>query len=201
MESAEGGDAAAVHALGQRLAALEATTEVPEVVEARMDSLRDGLAGALGKLEGIAVELAATKSETGAGRQLVEQRLADTAAELMAARTDAEQARKGLEGLREELGSLREYAAAAKAEAIAAKEVAASIRRSGAADDRALEELRLEVRPPSPRRRSTSPVSRRPARPPWPRAATPTWPAAPPSAPASSTRPRRRSSPRSGRRC
>ena len=143
LESAEGGDAAAVQALAARLDAVEGT--VPDGLDARLDSLREGLTGALGKLEAVAVDLAAARSETGAGRQVVEQRLADGAAELMAARTDAEQARKGLEGLREELATLRDYAAAAKAEAAAAREVAANATKSGATDDRALHELRTEL--------------------------------------------------------
>ena len=61
----------------------------------------------------------------------------------MAARTDAEQARRGLEGLREELTTLREYAAAAKAEAAAAKEAAAA-RAQGRRRAR-VDELRIEL--------------------------------------------------------
>lgn len=143
MESAEGGDAAAVQALTARIDAVE--DELPRGIDARMDSLRDGLSSALGKLESVSVEMAATRSETGAGRQAVEQRLADTAAELMAARTDAEQARRSVEGLQTEVASLREYAAAAKAEAEAAREAVTTARKSGSADDRAVAELRTEV--------------------------------------------------------
>jgi hypothetical protein len=146
MESAEGGDAAAVQALSARIDAVEeASDAVPKGLDARMESLREGLATALGKLETVTVELSATKTETGAGRQAVEQRLADAAAEVMAARTEAEQARRGLEGLQEEMASLREYAATAKAEAAAAREAVASARKSGAGDDRQVAELRTEI--------------------------------------------------------
>jgi PAS domain S-box-containing protein len=89
--------------------------------------------------------VAAARSETGAGRQAVEDRLADTAAELMAARTDAERARRGFEGLQAEVATLREYAAQAKAEAEAAREAANQARRSGATDDRAVAQLRTEI--------------------------------------------------------
>ncbi len=143
LEGAEGGDGAAVQALTARLDAVE--DGLPHGLDARMESLREGLTNALGKLETVTVEMAATRSETGAGRQVVEQRLADTAAELMAARTDADQARRGLEGLQTEVASLREYAAAAKAEAEAAREAVSTVRMSGSADDRAVAELRTEV--------------------------------------------------------
>ena len=143
MENAEGGDAAAVQAVVARLDAVEET--VPKGLDARLESLREGLSGALGRLESVSVDVAAARTETGAGRQAIEQRLADSAAELMVARTDAEQARRGLDALREELASLREYAAAAKAEAAAAKEAAANARRAGAGDDRQLDELRTDV--------------------------------------------------------
>jgi PAS domain S-box-containing protein len=63
----------------------------------------------------------------------------------MAARTDAEQARRGLDGLRDELTSLREYAATARAEAAAALENATAARQVQASDDRRFEELRTEV--------------------------------------------------------
>jgi PAS domain S-box-containing protein len=145
LESAEGGDAAAVQALNDRLVAIENAAGT-EGLDARMDSLREGLAGALGKIETISVDMAAARNESGAGRHFVEQRMADNAAELMAARTDAEQARRGLEGLHEELASLREYAAAAKAEATAAKEAASNARKAGAVDEREIEELRTEVK-------------------------------------------------------
>jgi hypothetical protein len=144
VESAEGGDAAAVQAMAARIDAIEeASAAVPKGLDARMDTLREGLANALGKLETVSVEMAATRTEAGAGRHAVEQRLADTAAELMAARTDAEQARRGLEGLQSEMATLREYAASAKAEAEAARDAVAKARRSGA--DRELAELRIEV--------------------------------------------------------
>ena len=139
----EGGSWAAVQALTGRLDAVEES--LPRGIDARMETLRDGLTGALGKLEAVSTDVAAARSETGAGRQLVEQRLADTAAELMAARTDAESARRGLEGLQGEVASLREYAASAKAEAEAAREAVARASRSGAGDDRAVAELRTEV--------------------------------------------------------
>ena len=147
LEGAEGGDATAVQALSARLAAVEAAgVSVPDGLDTRMESLRDGLSGALGKLETLSVELAATRTESGAGHQVVEQRLADTAAELMAARTDAEQARRGLEGLRDELTSLREYAAAARSEAVAAKEAASTAHRARADEERQVDELRTEVK-------------------------------------------------------
>ena len=147
LEGAEGGDAAAVQALSARLAAVEAAgASVPDGLDTRMESLRDGLSGALGKLETLSVELAATRTASGAGHQVVEQRLADTAAELMAARTDAEQARRGLEGLRDELTSLREYAAAARSEAVAAKEAASTAHRARADEERQADELRTEVK-------------------------------------------------------
>ncbi len=141
MENAEGGDGAAVQTLTARLDAIE--TGLPRGIAARVETLREGLSSALGRLESVSVEVAAARSETGAGRQAVEQRLADTAAELMAARTDAEQARRGLAGLQEEVASLREYAAAAKAEAEAARQAVA--RRAESADDRSVAELRTEV--------------------------------------------------------
>jgi chromosome segregation ATPase len=143
LDSAASSDSAAVEAIGARLDAVE--DAIPSGIDARVDSLHEGLAGALGKLDSVTVDIAAARTETGAGREALEQRLADTAAELMAARTDAEQARRGLEGLREELDGLREYAAAARAEAAAAKEAAASARKADTEEGRALHELRTEV--------------------------------------------------------
>jgi PAS domain S-box-containing protein len=146
IESAEAGDAGAVEILSARLDALEAAPAVPEGIDARMDSLRDAVSGAMGRLESLATEFAASRTESGVTRTNVEQRLADAAADLMAARTDAEQARRGIDGLRDELTALREYAAAARAEAAAAKEAAASARQGAGVDDRTIEELRAEVK-------------------------------------------------------
>ena len=143
MENAEAGDGSAVRVLTDRLDSIE--EGLPPGIEARMETLREGLSNALGKLEAVSVEVAATRSETGAGRQAIEQRLADTAAELMAARTDAEQARRGLEGLEGEVATLRDYAAAAKAEAEAARQAVAGARLADAGDERAVTELRAEV--------------------------------------------------------
>ncbi|MEA2293123.1 MAG: phosphoserine phosphatase RsbU/P [Solirubrobacteraceae bacterium] len=129
-------DDGAVRILSARLDALESAPAVPDGLEARIDSLRDSVAGAMGRLESLATEFAATRTESGVSRTNLEQRLAEAAAELMAARTDAEQACRGLDDLREELGTLREEAAAARA---AAHEPTAS-------NDDAIEELRSEMR-------------------------------------------------------
>ncbi len=146
LESAEGGDAAAVQAIGARLDAIEAASQaLPKGLDGRMESMREGLASALGRVEAVAAEMAATRSETGASRAAVEQRLADAAAELMATRTEADQMRRGLDGLQAEMSTLRDYAAAARAEAEAAREAAAGARRAGTGDDRALIELRTEL--------------------------------------------------------
>ncbi len=144
MGSAEGGDAAAAE-LGARLTALEHAAPGVDL-DVRTERLREDVAGALAELERVGAELSAARTDDGAGRQAVEQRLADTAAELLATREDSNQARRGLEGLREELTSLREYAAAARAEAGAAKDAAAGARRAGAEDERRLDELRTEIR-------------------------------------------------------
>ena len=139
LESAEGGDAAAMQAIGARLDAIEeASAALPKGLDARMETLREGLANALGRIESVSVDMSAARTESGVSRQALEHRLADTAAELMAARTDAEQARRGVESLKAEMASLREYAAAAKAEAEAARKV-------GGSDDRAITELRIEL--------------------------------------------------------
>jgi len=89
------------------------------------------------RLDALAAEVASQPS--------LDDRVADFTAELMAARTDAEQAHRGLSGLREELSGLREYAATARAEATAALEAATTARQEKTADDRRYEELKTDI--------------------------------------------------------
>jgi PAS domain S-box-containing protein len=85
------------------------------------------------------------RADATSSQASLEARVADLTAELMAARTDAEQAHKGLAGLREELSGLREYAATARAEATAALDAATAARQEKTADDRRYDELRTEI--------------------------------------------------------
>ena len=112
------------------------TPELLDAINARIDVMASEIEANGAKIEEVAV---APRDDAG------DERLTEMAAELMVARNETDQARKGIEDLREDLRGLREYAATARTEATAAMETAAAARSAGTAGEQQIDELRSDV--------------------------------------------------------
>jgi PAS domain S-box-containing protein len=123
-------------------AVVAAAQELPALRRSVDELHAAGFRERLAELHG---ELKAHRQDNTEGRLVIERRLSEMAADVVTARSEAEQARQTVDALREELSTLREYAASVRAETGAATQTATAARTAVNASDRKFEKLRADV--------------------------------------------------------